>query len=112
MDDLTAKLSLGQAWPARDEKTAAAEATGGRDEAVNWVRVATTVGTPNAAIVAGRLQSHQIPTRVTQEAAGVHAIAVNVGIFGTAHVWVPQERQEQAQAILATNWSEEQEETP
>jgi hypothetical protein len=84
------------------------ETTSAHDEEVNWVNVATAVGTPNAVIIAGRLESYDIPTRVTQEPAGVHAIAVTVGLLGTARVWVPEEYKEQAEEILATDADEEE----
>lgn len=84
------------------------ETTSAHDEGVNWVNVATAVGTPNAVIIAGRLESYDIPTRVTQEPAGVHAIAVTVGLLGTARVWVPEEYQEQAEEILARDADEEE----
>ena len=87
---------------------ARAETTSAHDEGVNWVSVATAVGTPNAVIIAGRLQSYDIPTRVTQEPAGVHAIAVTVGLLGTARVWVPEEYKEQAEEILAWDADEEE----
>ena len=85
-----------------------AEGTGGGEDSVQWVRVASTTGTPNAVIIAGRLESNGIPTRVTQESIGVHVFAVNVGVLGTAYVWVPQEREEQATSILALEWEEEE----
>jgi hypothetical protein len=105
MEVLMAGLSAGQTRPLDGVE---AETTGGGEEGVRWVKVATAVGTPNAVIIAGRLENRKIPTRVTQEAAGLHAIAVNVGILGTAYVWVPDEFQEQAQAILAKDWDEEE----
>ncbi len=92
----------------RQGSRAESETTSSHDEEVNWVSVASAVGTPNAVIIAGRLQSYNIPTRVTQEAAGVHAIAVTVGLLGTARVWVPEEYQAQAEAILATDADEEE----
>jgi hypothetical protein len=67
------------------------------------------MGTPNAVIIAGRLGTHQIPTRVTQEAAGARAFAVTVGILGTAHVWVPEEYVALAESVLATEWDDEEE---
>jgi hypothetical protein len=87
---------------------AGTETTPSHDEEVSWVNVATAVGTPNAVIIAGRLESYGIPTRVTQEPAGVHAIAVTVGLLGTARVWVPEEYREQAEEILATDADEEE----
>ena len=109
MDALAAGLSAGRVRPLDDEKEIApAEATRGQDEPVEWAEVAATMGTPNAVIIAGRLETHNIPTRVTQEAAG-RVYAINVGVLGTAHVWVPQEFAEQAEEILAVDWGEGEE---
>ena len=85
------------------------ETTKGQDEPVKWTRVATVGGKPTASIIAGRLEVNGIPTRVTQEAAGVNVFAVNVGILGSAHIWVPEEYQEQAENILAHDWADEEE---
>lgn len=90
-------------------RVAAGETTGGHEEPVCWVRVATATGTPNATIIAGRLESVGIPTRVTQEAAGINVIAVNVGLLGTAYVWVPEEFEEQALQVLSETWDDEEE---
>ena len=105
MDLLMAGPSTGQTRPLDDLD---AETTGGGEDGVHWVKVATAAGTPNAIIIAGRLEYRKIPTRVTQEAAGLHVFAVNVGLLGEAHVWVPEEFQEQAQAILDKDWDEEE----
>lgn len=104
MTELAAEL------PRREEPGGRAEsdAMSARDEEIRWVSVATAVGTPNAVIIAGRLQSYNIPARVTQEAAGVHVIAVTVGLLGTAHVWVPEEYREAAEEILAADAQEEE----
>jgi len=111
MDALAAGLAAGQEQPLdNSEDSAVAETSSGGRDAVEWVSVATAVGTPNATIIAGRLESNHIPTRVTQEAAGVHALAVNVGMLGVAHVWVPAEYEEQSLDILAQEWDEEEEE--
>jgi hypothetical protein len=91
-----------------DESESAAETSRGGNEAVEWVTVASTVGTPNAVIIAGRLENHGIPTRVTQEAAGLHAIPVNVGMLSSAKVWVPAEHEAQALEILSQDWDEEE----
>jgi hypothetical protein len=104
MSELAAELPDWEQQSDRAER----EATAAHDEEVHWVSVASAVGTPNAVIIAGRLESYDIPTRVTQEAAGVHAIAVTVGLLGTARVWVPEEYREQAEEILATDAEEEE----
>ncbi len=84
------------------------EAKSADEEEIQWVQVATAVGTPNATIIAGRLQSQEIPAKVTQEAAGVNVFAVTVGLLGTAHVWVPEEYRELAETILAADAEEEE----
>jgi hypothetical protein len=79
------------------------ESAHGGNEPVEWARVATVAGIQLATIIAGRLESYGILTRVTQEAAGVSVFPVNVGILSQAHVWVPQESLERAMEILASN---------
>lgn len=91
------------------EKKETKERTGGRPEEVKWVEVATALGTPNAVIIAGRLESSGVPTWVRQEAVGVYALAVNVGLLGTAYVMVPEEYYEVAREILSYDFSEEEE---
>jgi hypothetical protein len=59
------------------------------------------MGRANAAIIAGRLDNHNIPTRITQEAAGASVFPVNVGILSQASVWVPEEYEAAALEILA-----------
>ena len=90
------------------EGSEAAEVTGGGEEPIVWVEVASAVGTPNAVVIAGRLESCGIPARVTQESAGVYGYAVNVGILGTARVWVPEEFSAQAAEVLEIDWDEEE----
>jgi hypothetical protein len=91
-----------------DSRTEVAQTTRGGEESVTWVKVASAAGTPNATVIAGRLESCDIPTRVTQESAGVFGYAVNVGILGTAHVWVPEDLKEQADRVLEMDWDEEE----
>ncbi len=107
MDILTTGWDLDRERAEQAEDDAAETTHGGR-EPINWVQVAETMGTPNAVIVAGRLESEGIPTRVTQEAAGARVFAVTVGILGTARVWVPEELAVQAEEILSRDWDEEE----
>jgi hypothetical protein len=110
MDGLVAGLAHGRSQPRRDEAdSGAAETTGGRPEYVKWVEVATTVGHANAVIISGRLESNDIPTRITQEAAGTSVLPVNVGILSQAQVWVPEEYEAAAREILAQEMEEEEE---
>jgi hypothetical protein len=109
MDGLAAGMSKGRSRPAGDEADAGAkETTGGRREAVRWVRVATTIGRGRAVIIAGRLESHDIPTRVTQEAAGASVLPVGAGLLAQAHVLVPEEYEAVAGEILAEDADEEE----
>ena len=91
-----------------ENRAEAADSTGGEHGPVEWVRVACAVGTPNAIVIAGRLESCRIPTRVTQESAGVFGYAVNVGLLGVAHVWVPEDFREQAESMMQVDWYEEE----
>jgi hypothetical protein len=109
MDGLVAGFAERRHQPTgRESDAAAADTTRGGSEPVKWVEVATTMGRANAVIIAGRLESHDIPTRITQEAAGASVLPVNVGILAQAHVWVPEEYEEAARAILAQDVDEEE----
>ena len=77
----------------------ASETTGGDDEPVKWVPVATAMGHIEANLIAGRLQSEGIPARISQEAAGA-ALGLSVGAF-QIRVMVPEAMAEQALLILS-----------
>lgn len=83
----------------------------GGSEEVQWKVVARTAGLMPATIMAGRLQSEDIPARAWQEGAG-RALGLTIGILGTGYVAVPEEFVEKAQEILAdenqTTWEEEE----
>lgn len=72
----------------------------GTSREVRWVVVKRTPGITVAEIYVGHLQSEGIPARAWQEGAG-EALGLMVGLLGTAHVVVPEEYVDQAQAILA-----------
>jgi hypothetical protein len=109
MDGLVSGFAQGRNRSAGPESdAAAAETPRGGPEPVKWVEVATTMGRANAVIISGRLESHDIPTRITQEAAGASVLPVNVGILAQAHVWVPEEYEEAAREILAQDVDEEE----
>lgn len=109
MDGLAAGMSQERKGRAGDETDAgASETTGGRREFVKWVEVATTMGHTQAVIIAGRLESYHIPTRITQEAAGSSVLPVNVGILSQAQVLVPEEYEAVALEILAQEMDEEE----
>jgi hypothetical protein len=110
MDELAAGLAQGRSQLAGDATDSGASATtGGRPEFAKWVEVATAVGRTNAAIICGRLESYQIPCRITQEAAGSSVLPVNVGVLAEAHVWVPEEYEAVAREILAEELDDEEE---
>lgn len=108
MDSLASGVLDGSDWPRDDDRSEPAELTGGGENPVVWVEVASAFGTPNAVVIAGRLESSGIPTRVTQESAGTYVYAVTVGILGTARIWVPEEYKEQAEMMLEIEWDEEE----
>lgn len=101
-----------QSIPLNDQDESAIEqlAPGGSKE-VRWEIVARTAGLAPATIIAGRLQSENIPARAWQEGAG-RAIGLTIGILGTGYVAVPEEFVEAAQDILADegqiDWEEEE----
>lgn len=68
-------------------------------EEIKWVQVAETNGITPAELLAGRLRAANIPARAIQEGAG-QAYGLTVGILGTAHVLVPEDRLEEARALL------------
>ena len=68
-------------------------------EEIKWVKVAETSGITPAELLAGRLQAADIPARAVQEGAG-QALGLTVGLLGTARVLVPEERVEEARALL------------
>lgn len=75
------------------------DTTPGGAKEIKWEVIARTTGIVQATIIAGRLQSENIPARAWQEAAG-QALGLLVGILGTGHVAVPEEYVEQALDIL------------
>jgi hypothetical protein len=85
-----------------------AEGSGGRGEEIRWVTVAQTMGLMQAQIMVGRLQAEGIPARAWQEGAG-EALGLTVGILGTGHVVVPEAFEDEAEAILAQEFEEEDE---
>lgn len=97
--------------PFDDEEsvTRATETTPGGDKEIRWVIIKKTPGLMQASIMAGRLQSEDIPARAWQEGAGL-ALGLTVGILGTGYLAVPEEFASKAQEILAEEeeyWEEE-----
>jgi hypothetical protein len=71
-----------------------------RDETgPTWMVVAKTFGVTEASIIAGRLQSLNIPAIVQREAAG-SALGLSYGPLGEARVLVPEEYYDLAIATL------------
>jgi hypothetical protein len=82
-----------------DDNMRSGETASGKSHEVRWVVVKRTPGITVAEIYVGHLQSEGIPARAWQEGAG-EALGLTVGLLGTAHVVVPEEYVDQAQAIL------------
>jgi hypothetical protein len=76
-------------------------------EDVRWVAVHATSGMVDATIVAGRLETEGIPTRLEYEAAGV-IYAVTVDGLGEVRVMVPHEHLEKAREILSRSYENEE----
>jgi hypothetical protein len=81
-----------------DGRAGESETTGGDDEPVDWVPVMIAMGEIEANVIAGRLNSEGIPTRIRQEAAGA-AYALGIGL-GKVLVLVPESVEERALRIL------------
>ena len=98
-------------WPDDEapkiDRDVAHETTGGDHDAVHWVVVERTNGLLPAQIKAGRLSAEGIPVRAWAESAGV-AYGLTVGLLGTGFVAVPEAYADQAQAILAIEYDEEE----
>jgi hypothetical protein len=89
--------------PAVIEKTT----TPGGDQPIQWKVATKTAGITPATIIAGRLQANDIPARAWQEGAG-QAYGLTVGLLGTGYVMVPESCLEQAKALLAEEFEEEE----
>lgn len=71
---------------------------------MEWVKIYETYGLWDAEVVAGRLRSESIPARTWAESAG-RAIGLTIGKLGTAYVEIPAEFADRARAILAIDYS-------
>jgi hypothetical protein len=71
----------------------------GGGQEIKWKVVAETAGLAPAEIIAGRLQSEDIPARAWQEGAG-QAFGLTIGLLGTGFVVVPEEYVDRAKEIL------------
>ena len=89
-------------WFGQDErdKAATSETTPGGNEEMRWVVVGVNLTPAEAAIIKGRLESHDIPAIAQQEALG-SVLGLTVGPLGSAKVLVPEPLAEQALEILS-----------
>ncbi|MFA6411814.1 MAG: DUF2007 domain-containing protein [Syntrophales bacterium] len=70
-----------------------------------WVNICSVSGMTTAKIITGRLESENIPARLSYEAAGpIYAITVDG--LGEVRILVPAPEQERARAILSQNYEE------
>ena len=76
-----------------------------------WVEVATTGQDEEAALIAGLLESQEIPVEVEGPSGG-SPWPENLGAFGMSRVLVPPERAAEARAILERREREYQDEEP
>ena len=64
-----------------------------------WVEVASVGNDEEAALIAGLIQSRDIPTEV--EGPSATPLPENLGAFGMSRVMVPPDRAEEARQVLA-----------
>jgi tetratricopeptide (TPR) repeat protein len=69
------------------------------DDDLSWVEVTVTSGITVAEVIANRLRAAGIPAHALQEGAG-QALGLTVGPMGDAAVLVPEDRAEEARALL------------
>lgn len=70
------------------------------EQDAEWVAVASTGQDEEAVLIAGFLQSRDIPV-VVEGPTGGSPWPENLGAFGMSRVMVPPERAEEAKALLA-----------
>ncbi len=100
-DDKEAKIE-------KEEESADPQTTTpGGDQPNQWKVATKTAGITPATIIAGRLQANGIPARAWQEGAG-QAYGLTVGLLGNGYVMVPETYLEQAKALLAEEFEEEE----
>jgi len=71
-----------------------------------WEIVWETFDPMDAEFVLGRLRAESIPARIRRESAG-RAIGLTIGKLGTSFIEVPLIHSEQAQEIIATDYSDD-----
>jgi hypothetical protein len=74
-------------------------------DAVLWEAVAAASGMAQANIIAGRLESESIPTKLHYEAAGA-IYAITIDGLGEVRVLVPVADWERAREILSRSYDE------
>ena len=94
--------------PDSDEATSS-ETTHGGAESTQWVVVAANLNPAEAAVIKARLESQGILAIVQQEAVGI-VLGLTVGPLGSARVLVPEPLAEQALAILAETFEDDEDE--
>lgn len=101
-------LANGLPWSTQDdEEAASSEMTPGGTESTQWVVVAANLNPAEAAIIKGRLESQDILATIQQEAIGI-VLGLTVGSLGSAKVLVPEPLAEQALAILAETFEDDE----
>ncbi|HEV8118161.1 MAG TPA: DUF2007 domain-containing protein [Thermoanaerobaculia bacterium] len=76
-----------------------------------WVEVASTAQDEEAALIAGLLESEEIPVEVEGPSGG-SPWPENLGAFGLSRVLVPPERAAEARAVLERREREFKDEPP
>jgi hypothetical protein len=98
--------SLPWSVPDSDEATSS-ETTPGRTESTQWVVVAANLNPAEAAVIKARLESQGILANAQQEAVGI-VLGLTIGPLGSARVLVPEPLAEQALAILAETFEDDE----
>ncbi len=70
-----------------------------RNDDEEWTEVASTGNEEEAALIAGLLESQEIPCEVERPSGG-SPWPENIGAFGVSRVMVPPERAAEARALL------------
>ncbi|HKA37354.1 MAG TPA: DUF2007 domain-containing protein [Thermoanaerobaculia bacterium] len=82
-----------------------------QDDEAEWVEVASTGQDEEAALIAGLLESEEIPCEIEGPSGG-SPWPENLGAFGMSRVLVPPERAAEARAVLERREREFREEPP
>jgi len=81
------------------------------DDEAEWVEVASTGQDEEASLIAGLLESEEIPVEIEGPTGG-SPWPENLGAFGVSRVLVPPERAADARAVLERREREFQSEAP